>query len=47
MPSLMGYPKDSGSRSFISHKISKLLHEGKKKDQAVAIALSMARKRKK
>ena len=44
---MMGYPHDDKSKSFIGHKISKLLKEGKKKDQAIAIAISMARERKK
>ena len=43
---MMSYPKDEKSRKFIGHKIKKLLKEGKKKDQAVAIALSMARRHK-
>lgn len=34
-------------KRYISEKISKLVHEGKKQDQAVAIALSMARRKKK
>jgi len=41
------YPHDKKSESFISGKISKLMHEGKKKNQSVAIALSMAREMKK
>ena len=41
------YPKDKKSRGFISHKIRKLRKEGKEKNQAIAIALSMARERKK
>jgi len=41
------YPHDKKSESFISGKISKLMHEGKKKSQSVAIALSIARKMKK
>ena len=40
------YPKDKKSRSFVSGKIKKLMKEGKKQSQAVAIALSMARKKK-
>lgn len=31
------------SQSFVGHKIKKLLKEGKKKSQAVAMALNMAR----
>lgn len=34
------------SQKSISEKISKLKREGKKQDQAVAIAISMARRRK-
>ena len=35
------------SKQFIGDKIRKLLGEGKKKDQAIAIALSMAKEMKK
>ncbi len=35
------------NKQFVGEKIKKLLGEGKKKDQAVAIALSMAKKGKK
>ena len=41
------YPHDKKSESFISSKISKLMHEGKKKSQSVAIALQMVREMKK
>ena len=47
MPAGKPYPKDKKSRGFIRHKIRKLLKEGKKHDQAIAIALSMSRERKK
>ena len=43
---IMSYPKDEMSRKFISKKIKKLMKEGKKKSQSVAIALSMAREKK-
>lgn len=44
----MAMPGDNNTPSkkaqgFISHKISKLMHEGKPSKQAVAIAYSMAR----
>ena len=42
----MSYPKDKKSKGFISRKIRKLMKEGKKQSQAVAIALSMAREKK-
>jgi len=45
MPEGKPYPK--GKKSFISRKIRKLMKEGKKKSQAVAIALEMSRERKK
>ena len=42
----MSYPKDKKSKRFVSRKIRKLMKEGKKQSQAVAIALSMAREKK-
>lgn len=50
MPKGIGYkeyPKDKKSRAFISRKIRKLLKEGKRRDVAIATALSMARERRK
>ena len=47
MPTGKPYPKDKRSKGFISHKIRKLKAEGEKQDRAIAIALSMARERKK
>ena len=38
------YPKNK--KTFISRKIKKLRREGKNQDQSIAIALSMARKKK-
>ncbi len=39
-------PKSSKkAQKFVSRKISKIHREGKKLDQAIAIALSMARKK--
>lgn len=35
------------SKEMVSEKISKMMHEGKKREQAVAVALSMARQNKK
>lgn len=40
------YPKDKRSKNWISKKIKKLMAEGKKQSQSIAIALSMARERK-
>jgi len=52
MMALHGHMSSHGSshksrQSFISNKIRKLLKEGKKRDQAIAIAISMAKRRKK
>ena len=44
---MMPYPKDKESKEFIGHKIGKMMEEGRAKSQGVAIALEMARKRKK
>ena len=44
MENKMSYPKNKKARRFIGAKIKKLLGEGKKRSQAIAIALSMARK---
>jgi len=46
MPGGKKYPKDKRSRAFISAKIKTLLKEGKKKNQAIAIAIDMARRKK-
>ena len=42
----MGFPKTEKAREAISSKIQKLMGEGRKKDQAIAIAISMAKKKK-
>jgi len=42
MPEGKPYPK--GKKAFVSKKIKKLMKEGKKKEAAIAQALSMARK---
>ena len=47
MDKKMAYPHDGRSKEFIHEKIRKIMHEGKPQRQAVAIALSMVRERKK
>lgn len=40
-------PKKGSSKKIISYNISELIRSGRKRDQAIAIALSHARKKKK
>jgi ribosome-associated translation inhibitor RaiA len=39
-------PYPEGRKRYIGEKINKLVKEGKSKDRSIAIALSMARKKK-